>query len=166
MTERLDEIYQTKDTMTIPALQKLLEKWDSDQGCAMKHAEDDLLRRPQKPFAWSPQLRNDGLLYRYWHLRLKEKTYSVDYQHTLRRMEKATQQHDPSFILPFLDIPLPLSKIKRQLDTAKAKLKESQRNSQNLRYRCYTYLLAVYESDRAQKVKKSRNVAQRSSETP
>jgi hypothetical protein len=39
----------------------------------MKHAET-ILERPKKPNTWSPTLRNAGLLYRYWRLRLREKT--------------------------------------------------------------------------------------------
>jgi hypothetical protein len=47
-----------------------LEKWDADQGRAMKNAESSLRKHvPQKHF-WSPVLRNAGLLCRYWQLRL------------------------------------------------------------------------------------------------
>ena len=82
MIQRLDKLVRTKDTLSLPTLRKYLEKWDSDQGRAMKYAED-LLQRPKKPYEWSPKLRNDGLLYRYWRLRLREKTHSEDYHQTL-----------------------------------------------------------------------------------
>lgn len=147
MMQRLDKLVSTKDHMSIPTLRKHLEKWDADQGRAMKHAED-LLKRPTKPYEWSPKLRNDGLLYRYWHLRLREKTHSADYHHILRKIETQTQQHDPTFVLPFLDIPLPLSEIHKQLKLAQQNLKTSQNRSLDLRYRCYTDLLATYINDR------------------
>ena len=72
MIQRLDKLVRIKDTLSLPTLRKYLEKWDSDQGRAMKYAED-LLQRPKKPYEWSPKLRNVGLLYRYWRLRLREK---------------------------------------------------------------------------------------------
>ena len=147
MIQRLDKLIRTKDTMSIPTLRKHLEKWDSDQGRAMNYAED-LLQRPKKPYEWSPKLRNDRLLYRYWHLRLKEKTHSEDYHQTLRSIETQTQQQDPTFILPFIDIPLPVSEIHTQLKLAKKTLKTSQCNSLALRYRCYTDLLATYANDK------------------
>ena len=62
-------------------------------------------------------------------------------------MEQQTQHHDTTFILPFRDIPLPLSEIQHQLKHAKQALKSSQSNSLDLRFRCYTNMLAVYEAD-------------------
>lgn len=87
-------------------------------------------------------------MYRYWHLRLREKTHSEDYHQTLRSIETQTQQQDPTFILPFLDIPLPVSEIHTQLKLTKITLKTSQCNSLALRYRCYTDLLATYANDK------------------
>jgi hypothetical protein len=56
-------------------------------------------------------------------------------------------RYDASIILPFLDIPLPISEIHNQLKSAKQHLKTSQCNSPELRYRCYTDLLAIYAND-------------------
>ena len=146
MQQRLDDLIKDQEKMSIPTLRKHIEKWDMDQGRAMHHAET-LLQRPKKPYAWSPKLRNDGLIYRYWHLRLREKTRQEDYHQSILRIEQETQQQDPSFILPFRDIPLPLSEIKSQLLLAKDNLKTSQKESLELRYRSYTDLLATYEND-------------------
>jgi hypothetical protein len=106
----------------------------------MKYAED-LLKRPTKPYEWSPKLRNNGLLYRYWRLRPREKTHSEDYHQT------QAQTQDPTFVLPFLDIPLPISEIHSQLKLAKTHLTKSQQQSMELRNRCYTDLLATYTND-------------------
>ena len=84
----------------------------------MKYVED-LLARPKKPYQWSPQLRNAGLLYRYWHLRQREKLHSDNYYATFQRIEQQTQRHDPKFILPFMDVHLPLDEIQSQLKAAK-----------------------------------------------
>ena len=73
MIQLLEKLVSTKDDISISSHRTHLEKWDSDQGHAMKNAED-LLKRPTKPYEWSPKLRNDGLLYQYWRLRLRKKT--------------------------------------------------------------------------------------------
>jgi hypothetical protein len=53
MVNRLHALIEAKDSLLTPTLRKLLEKWDADQGRAMKHAKT-LLERPKKPYAWSP----------------------------------------------------------------------------------------------------------------
>ncbi len=72
METRLHALIEAKDSLPTPTLRKLLETWDADQGRAMKHAET-LVERPKKPYAWSPTLRNAGLLCRYWRLRLRKR---------------------------------------------------------------------------------------------
>jgi hypothetical protein len=52
---------------------------DRDITCAMLHAEK-LARRPAGKYAWSPKLREAGLMARYWHLRLRE----IEYGYCLR----------------------------------------------------------------------------------
>jgi hypothetical protein len=121
METRLHALIEAKDSLPTPTLSKLLKTWDADQGRAMKHAET-LLERPKKPYAWSPTLRNAGLLCRYWRLRLREKMRSENYNDTYYRLEHQTQQHDPTFILPFRGIPLPISEITQQLKDAKVAL--------------------------------------------
>ena len=145
MHTRLTELMNAT-TMPISTLRRRLEQWDANQGRAIKYAEK-ILERPRKPYEWSPTLRNHGLLFRYWHLRMREKTHSETYSTTFRRMEQQTQHHDTAFILPFRDVPLPLSEIQKQLKNAKQALTTSQKNSTDLRFRCYTDMLAVYEND-------------------
>ena len=147
MIQRLDNLHLQKNKLSLATIKKQLEKWDADQGRAMKYAED-LLSHPWKPYQWSPKLRNTGLLYRYWHLRLREKLNSENYYAAYQRIERQTQQHDASFLLPFMGVHLPLSEIQIQLKTAKHNLQEtSQKNAVDLRYRCYTDLLATYKND-------------------
>jgi hypothetical protein len=146
METRLYAFIEAKDSLPTPTLRKLLETWDADQGRAMKHAET-LLERPKKPYAWSPTLRNAGLLCRYWRLRRREKMRSENYNDRYYRLEHQTQQHDPTFILPFRGIPLSISEITQQVKDAKLALHSIQLSSSELRYRCYTDLLATYNND-------------------
>ena len=60
---------------------------------------------------------------------------------------KQAQAQDPTFVLPFLDSPLPISEIHSQLKLAKTNLTTSQSQSTDLRYRCYNDLLATYADD-------------------
>jgi hypothetical protein len=61
LADRLEEIYEKRHALSATKLRSLLEKWDADQGKAMQHAEKQL-SRPQKPFQWSPALRNAGII--------------------------------------------------------------------------------------------------------
>ncbi len=146
MTERLEELHKNRHTMSTHTIQNLLEKWDSDQGCAMQHAETQL-SRPQKPFQWSPNLRNAGLLYRYWKMRLREITDDMDFSMTYQRIQQQIAQHDASFWLPFLGIHLTSTEIKAHINQAERHLKKCQKDSQGLRHRCYHDILAMYAND-------------------
>ena len=146
MVNRIDTLYDARNRLSDTALRQLLEKWDLDQGRAMQHAEAQLSKKKQ-PYQWSPQLRNAGILYRYWRLRRRELTHKQNYTPTFQRLELQTQQHDPSFRLPFLGIPLPISEIKVQVTAAKLHLKSCQLSSTELRFRCYTDLQAAYAND-------------------
>ena len=78
MVERIQRLYDRKDTMDKELLRLELIKWDNDQGRAMELSEKKLRRSPQK-CAWSPTLRNNALLRRYWFLRLRENLRNEDY---------------------------------------------------------------------------------------
>lgn len=154
MEKRLDDLISAQGTMSTPTLRKHLEKWDQDQGRAMMHAES-VLQRPKKPYEWSPTLRNAGLTYRYWRLRLREKTHQENYLQTLQRMETQTQLHDSTFLFPFLGIPLPISEIHKQLKHSKTELKRCQKASTSLRHQSYHDLLATYLNDNSSTRKES-----------
>jgi hypothetical protein len=71
MTARINRLHETHETMTRPAIRRILEQWDTDQGKAMHNSERSLQRTPQR-HQWSPEVRNAGLLRRYWRLRLHD----------------------------------------------------------------------------------------------
>ena len=132
MEQRIEKLYQARHQLSKATIKKQLGKWDTNQGRAMKYAED-LLARPKKPYQWSPQLRNAGLLYLYWHLRQREKLHSDNYLATFQRIEHQTQQHDPNFLLlPFLGVHRPLDEIQSQLKASKQHLHTSQKNAVEL----------------------------------
>jgi hypothetical protein len=106
------------------------------------------MERPKKPYAWTPTLRNAGLLDRYWRLRLREKLLSENFYDTFQRLEHQTQQHDPTFLMPFRGVHLPISVVVHNLKEAIKKMKvSSQLSSQDLQYCCYNDLLATYAND-------------------
>jgi hypothetical protein len=147
MISRIEEIKDKADTMTKTELRIALEKWDSDQGRAMHFAEASLAK-PRKPYAWSPALRDAGLIYRYWRLRLREHQKHEDYAQTFDRMEQLIQQHDPSFQLPQRTTAFTEEELKAHLNTATTSLKECQKDSVEARFRSYLDLLAGYENDK------------------
>jgi hypothetical protein len=71
MVERMQALFDSKDTQDREELRTALIKWDNDQGRAMELSERTL-RRPPKKCAWSPILRNSSIIRRYWILRLRE----------------------------------------------------------------------------------------------
>jgi hypothetical protein len=78
MYERIQYLSQHHQELTKAEVRVLLEKWDLDQGRAMKASERQL-KRPTKPYQWSPKLRNAGITLRYWKLRLREIQFHEDY---------------------------------------------------------------------------------------
>ena len=66
----------------------------------MKHAEQSS-SRPKKSYTWSPVLRNAGLEYRYWSLRLKEAINpTLDFSVTIQKIQNQIAEKDPSYRLP------------------------------------------------------------------
>jgi hypothetical protein len=70
MVERINKLYDNHTTMRLDEIRDILNTWDEDQGRAMASSENAVHRRSQKNH-WSPKLRNAGITYRYWGLRLK-----------------------------------------------------------------------------------------------
>jgi hypothetical protein len=50
MVDRMQTIFTNANQMETPDLRIALEKWDQDQGRAMRHAESSL-SKPPKPYA-------------------------------------------------------------------------------------------------------------------
>ena len=147
MVTRITKLYNEHEKLSDDELSRQLNTWDEDQGRAMIHAEKKIGRRGiSKPNHWSPELRNAGILCRYWRLRLKARNHA-DYSETYTRLLQTAQQHDPHFTLPSLGIGLEPKEMSRQLKQAIRHLKKCQQESRELRHRTYQELLIRYEND-------------------
>ncbi|KAI2499411.1 hypothetical protein MHU86_15056 [Fragilaria crotonensis] len=147
MVDRMQNIFTNADQMATPDLRHALEKWDQDQGRAMRHAEASL-SKPPKPYAWSPTLRNAGIVYRYWRLRLSATKHNLDYSTTFDRMETLVRQHDSTFELPLRKLAhLQSQEVQTHLNSAQKHLRECQRRAGDIRFKSYLDLLATYVND-------------------
>ena len=146
MISRIADLQENADSMSKSDLRHALERWDADQGRAMKYAETSLTK-PPKPYEWSPTLRDAGITYRYWRLRLRELQQLENYQSTFDRMEQLIQQHDNKYHLPHRTTNLSILEVKHHLNLAKTELKKRQLDSVDLRFRSYLDLLAGYAGD-------------------
>ena len=146
MVERMQAIFDSKDTSDREELRTALIKWDNDQGGAMELSER-ILRRPSKKCAWSPILRNSAIIRRYWILRLREHIRQDDYTNTFIRWQSSVQQHDETFCLPLLGCPLSLPQIREHLNQANSSFRSIQKQSVPLRLRTNQELLEFYQDD-------------------
>ena len=146
MVERMQQLFSTHTTLSRSKLKKKLEQWDQDQGRAMANAER-IITKPRKPYAWSPILRDAGLLYRYWRLRYREEKHDEDYATTFDRIEQLARQSNTKFALPLRLVALTLDQVTTNLNSAATHLRKCQKNSIDIRYSSYVDLLAKYETD-------------------
>lgn len=146
MAERIQQLFDLKDSMDREKLRSELIKWDNDQGRAMELSERNL-RRPRQKCSWSPVLRNAAILRRYWLLRLREKLRDEDYTATFHRWQQVVQSHDSAFRLPFLGQSLPIEHIRASLNQATREFRRCQKHSIPLRLRTYQELLETYQDD-------------------
>lgn len=148
MMERIAQLFLTHHTKSGEEVRTLfLKKWDNDQGRAMAISKL-LLRRPPKKYRWSPDLRNSAILRRYWKLRLREVTDPLlEYTDSFHRWQAKVQQHDPTFVLPYLGQVLSAEKIREHFNRATKVFCRCQRSSVPLRAKCYQELLETYQDD-------------------
>ena len=146
MHERITHLHANHITMTRKEVRKLLESWDSDQGRAMKTAEA-VLKVPPKQYQWFPKLRNAGVVYRYWRLRLRELTHDEDYSSTFILWTDDLREHDKSFKLPEHGIPLDQATVRKHLNASQKALRKLQSSSTDLRIKSYQDLVAAYDAD-------------------
>jgi hypothetical protein len=147
MIKRIHKLHKRHHKLTDDQVKKLLEKWDRDQGRAMRHAENALGSIRLKKHYWSPKLRNAGLLCRYWRLRLLSQRENRDVSNTIHRMQEMVQQHDTTFIFPLQQSDISINDIVKYWKQAKKSLKNLQKEARELRYRSYEELLEEYEYD-------------------
>ena len=69
--DRIDDLVTVASTLTPLQCKESFDVIDRDVTRGMLHAEKQA-KRPSGKYAWSPKLREAGLLARYWHLRLRE----------------------------------------------------------------------------------------------
>ena len=69
--QRVEDLAIVASSLPTAVCQQQFDAIDRDVTRAMLHAEK-LAKRPSGKFAWSPKLREAGLIARYWHLRLRE----------------------------------------------------------------------------------------------
>jgi sugar diacid utilization regulator len=146
METRINRLNQEQDQYSREAIRAELEKWDADQGRAMKQAEAFLLQ-PRRLYNWSPKLRKTGILRRYWKLRMRETTKGEDHSVTFQRLQSQLQVYDPTFCLPSLGQDLPLDKLRTELNQSTKALRQTQSESVDLRFQFYEDLLAIYKND-------------------
>jgi hypothetical protein len=145
MVARIDHLYDTYESLSREAVHNYLEAWDSDQGRAMRSAENSLGKQKGK-YKWSPALRNAGILRQYWKLRLQDQLHSTDHTARMLRLETQVCQYDRSFSLPHLHESLSIDTIRSCLNQANKALKKIQRASSDYRMRNLYELLAIYDS--------------------
>ncbi|KAI2497152.1 hypothetical protein MHU86_17355 [Fragilaria crotonensis] len=146
MIERIQHLYDVRDSMDRDEIRSALIKWDNDQGRAMELGERTLRRPPQK-CAWSPTLRNSAILRRYWLLRLREKLRDENYATTFCRWQMEIQTNDPAFRLPSLGQSLSIDQIRLSLNRANREFRRIQKQSVPLRLHTYQELLETYQED-------------------
>ena len=137
MAKRISKLHANHHLMSDSAVKHKLEKWDQDQGRAMQAAEKKIKTTRLKKHYWSPQLRNAGLLCRYWHLRIYSIKRNKDVTSSITRILEMIQQHDPTYTFPLQHDNLSLQVMTTQWKQAKNALKDCQMQARELRYRSY-----------------------------
>jgi len=148
MINRMETLLNTHTQMSRDELRVVLTKWDDDQGRAMLSAEK-YLRTSPKPYQWSPQLRNAGVIMRYWKLRLREVINQEDYADTFKRWQSKLQHCDSSFSLPLIANVLSANEIRLHLNKATKTLRKCQRDATSLRIQSYQDLILTYDEDQS-----------------
>ena len=83
--DRVNDLTQMAHTLQSENCKQRFDAIDRDVTRGMLHAEKQA-RRPAGKYAWSPTLREAGLLARYWHLSLKEVEHSLCLRFPLERL--------------------------------------------------------------------------------
>ena len=123
MIKRIKKLHKRHYELSDDKVRVALEKWDRDQGRAMRHAEKALGSIRLKKHYWSPTLRNAGLLCRYWRLRLLSNRENRDVSVTIHRIQTMVQQHDSTYIFPLQHLELSTIVIAKFWKQAKQSLK-------------------------------------------
>ena len=147
MHQRITKLYRYHKKLTNAQLRTRLEKWDRDQGRAMRYAEKSLGKTHRQKHYWSPTLRNAGLLCRYWHQRIYGIRHQRDMTSVINRLQTMIQQHEPTYTFPLQHRAVNIQDAHRYWKQSKKELKLCQQNARELRHQSYETLLERYESD-------------------
>lgn len=123
MTAWIQTLFDTHKQLSRSQIKKRLEKWDRDQGRAMAYAESTITKS-RKPYSWSPELRDAGIVYKYWRMRHTEEKHQEDYTGTFDRIEQLVRQANPTFNLPLRHVVLTLEQVTTHLNEAATHLKQ------------------------------------------
>ena len=83
--DRVNDLTTVASSMTAMQCKEGFDAIDRDVTRGMLHAEKEA-RRPAGKYAWSPKLREVGLIARYWHLRLREAERTICLRPALERL--------------------------------------------------------------------------------
>ena len=146
MVKRIKKLFIMHTKLPRSWIKKSLEKWDSDQGRAMAHAES-IITRPHKPYSWSSALQHVGLIYKYWRMHHREEKCHEDYTATFDRIEQRVQKSNQRCHLPLRDASLTLEQVLNHLNETATHLRQCQKDSNELRFKSHNNLLATYDAD-------------------
>ena len=146
MMERINDLYDNFKNMSRSDIRKKLISLDNDQGRAMMLGEKKL-SRSEKPFQWSPELRNLAFLRLCWKLRMREVLQGADYSNTFSRWQDNIRTMDSTFSFPHPSERLTIDDIRSKLNSASKRFRDCQKNAESSRTKCYDDLLEKYEND-------------------
>ena len=132
MVSRIRRLKRRHKSMTKAQVRKHLNRWDRDQGRAMR-ASESALRKPPQPYKWSAKLRNAGLLRRYWKFRHSEVQQNLCYSENIARLEAAVRVHNQGFSFPYRDEILTIEEIRKHYNKATKDLTKCQANAEGHR---------------------------------
>jgi hypothetical protein len=145
--QRVARLEQTFCNLTTDHVRRLLNQLDTDITRSMLHAERCLHRTPRK-YAFSPALRNAGLIKRYWSIRLFDARQNTWSESRYNQIARTIQKHDPDFQLPQLNQrKLPKPHLEHQFNLAAQQYRQLSTQAQSLRELSLQDLLQRYLSD-------------------
>jgi hypothetical protein len=144
---RTHKLQTTHSRLSEAQFRRIINAIDRDITRAMLNAERSLRRPPQR-FQFSPELRNCGLMKRYWSIRLHDLRNGTWSEQRYQSILRARCSHEPHFQPPeFLNRQLAEATIEQALSTVTKELRQLRTKEANLREHCLHSLLEQYLSD-------------------
>ena len=140
--QRITELTTVAPSMTAAQCAKCYDAIDRDVTRGMLHAEK-MSKRPTGKYAWSPKLRESGLLARYWHLRLKEIERDINLRHVISALK--TKIQDLQIVLVD-DLTIDATIVRTRWKTALKLLRKVRNNAYDYRAVHLVSMLEMYKS--------------------